>query len=315
MSAARVHEKTLTGKSLMDLGRHVARQGIVVYLLLFLLFHWIVDYERLEIKTLNRATPLSFEYLTKTAEAHESFDKKKLKEFFLYFKTVTHYRPDMADAVGMLGFCYYHLGDSQKAMEAYQKAIDLNPSFFWFHYNLGVIYFQKGRYEEAIKVLRRALKTDPLKTVEFILSSRIYLPLISKDKEKWAEAVTGQIEKTYQKCYGMLVLGYYYLGKPADLINVANYAVARRFADLEMFYYYMGLSAYQLKEYEKALYFLKECVRVNPVNAEAFRYLGLSLKSLGNQEVGDKMIKKAEILHDDQGSPVSFEKKIELGMF
>jgi tetratricopeptide (TPR) repeat protein len=52
-------------------------------------------------------------------------------------------------------------GPAEEAIQAYQKAIELDPTSAGAHVNLGTIYFHLRRWEEAERQYRRALEADP----------------------------------------------------------------------------------------------------------------------------------------------------------
>ena len=60
-----------------------------------------------------------------------------------------------------LGKAYLTLGQKEQALQAYQKAIDINP-YYWFNYNsLGQAYSQLGEYDKALIALRRVIELEP----------------------------------------------------------------------------------------------------------------------------------------------------------
>lgn len=56
-----------------------------------------------------------------------------------------------------LGLIHLDLRDLPQALEAFQKAIALNPDYGDAHHNLGVTLAESGRWEEAVKAYQRAL--------------------------------------------------------------------------------------------------------------------------------------------------------------
>jgi len=59
-----------------------------------------------------------------------------------------------------MGIDYAEKEQYDKAIECYQKAINLDPEHLNSHCNLGCIKYRLGFYEEAIKILKHALKLD-----------------------------------------------------------------------------------------------------------------------------------------------------------
>jgi superkiller protein 3 len=99
---------------------------------------------------------LGFTYLSlnKVETANKFFTKAVdgLGEF-------TKNNPDYSDGFYLLGNAYYYVGQPQKAIEAYNKCLELSPRFSKARYNLGLTYFvtknmsaAKEQYEELLKI-------------------------------------------------------------------------------------------------------------------------------------------------------------------
>ncbi|MBI4483651.1 MAG: tetratricopeptide repeat protein [Acidobacteria bacterium] len=69
--------------------------------------------------------------------------------------------PRFADAWNNLGTIYYKSGDLKRAEQCYRKAIACDPDHREAHYNLGNITDESGRLDQAMKFLERALEIDP----------------------------------------------------------------------------------------------------------------------------------------------------------
>ena len=50
-------------------------------------------------------------------------------------------------------------GEIEKAERFFQKAITIDPSNGAVYYNLANVYYNQGRFKEAIKLYQKALKT------------------------------------------------------------------------------------------------------------------------------------------------------------
>jgi len=68
--------------------------------------------------------------------------------------------PNNALANHMLGTVYFHQGTLDKAIESYQKALELAPSFVTCSYDLGVAFYHRGDMPSAIRAYRRCLEID-----------------------------------------------------------------------------------------------------------------------------------------------------------
>lgn len=139
---------------------------------------------------LDRLRPQPFDHLKRAFIQKQTLDPRILKTYVIYYsQIITLYPRQFPEAYGMLGYCTQQLGDMDKAAAFYQKAIALHENFFWFHYNLAMVYFQTGQYGKARACLREALRQSPEESLAFIFNSkRIYAPL-------WISDGGGNIEK------------------------------------------------------------------------------------------------------------------------
>ena len=158
----------------------MVKQKILFLILIIFVFLRIQDeWKDSKVHILNHMlNELKFHELVDIEKNPASFEPARLNKYRQYFQTVTQYIPSFFEAYGMLGFCYYYLGDSQKALLAYQKALEFNPQSLWFNYNAGVIYYHQGRYQEALDSFQKALKTNPSLNAEMVFKSKIYMDIV-----------------------------------------------------------------------------------------------------------------------------------------
>lgn len=68
---------------------------------------------------------------------------------------------DDADTWNNLGTLYVNNDNSTKAIECFNKALELNPNHYVALNNLGVTYVQEGEFKEAIPNFQKALSIKP----------------------------------------------------------------------------------------------------------------------------------------------------------
>ena len=69
--------------------------------------------------------------------------------------------PQSVNAHYNLGFGLAQLGRHQEAVEAYERALEIEPDYGFAHNNLGNALNKVGKREEAIRHFRKALELDP----------------------------------------------------------------------------------------------------------------------------------------------------------
>jgi len=60
-----------------------------------------------------------------------------------------------------LGSVFLDQGRYQEATNQYNEALRINPGSAEAHYNLGTVFFYQGKYQEAIPYLNEALRINP----------------------------------------------------------------------------------------------------------------------------------------------------------
>jgi hypothetical protein len=98
------------------------------------------------------------EWLKRAEALEESNDMKGLLD---WCRTWTSSEPEDYFAWITLGNTYILLKRYHDAIDAYHRAINLNPEYADALHGLGIAYYELTRYNEAIDVFRQALRLDP----------------------------------------------------------------------------------------------------------------------------------------------------------
>ena len=221
-------------------------------------------------------------------------DEAHMRNFMRYYNRIIVRFPKRSDAYGMLGYCSFHLNKIDEAIDYYKKAIEINPDFFWFNYNLGILYFKKSEYKQAVGYLMNTVRNDPNPSLDFISGSRdIYWVVLSKTI-KDSKDIINQMRLGHEKVFILAILSNYYLKNYQEMLQVSRVALERKVGSPGQFNYYAGLALYEEKQFTKAIYFFQEALKDIPNLAQAYKYLALTFKALGNGAASDKLTKTYE---------------------
>lgn len=80
------------------------------------------------------------------------------------FQKAIEINPNYADAYHNLANTYQQMGQIDLAVENYQKALSINPKLWQSYQNLAAIYFNAGQYDLALENIQKALEIDPQNT-------------------------------------------------------------------------------------------------------------------------------------------------------
>jgi two-component system NtrC family response regulator len=92
-----------------------------------------------------------------TLEGIEAFEQGEYEKALKLFKAVVKRRPQDAFALRDLGHAAFHLQDHPQALEAYRKALQIQPNLLDAQFNLGLIHLQRGRVHDAMYAFLEAL--------------------------------------------------------------------------------------------------------------------------------------------------------------
>jgi len=89
------------------------------------------------------------------------YRQREMAKALQSYQKVIELDPAQAEAYNNMGILYQDLGDFNRAQEAYQKALEINPRYEKAHNNLGTIFYLANRYEESIAAFQKALAINP----------------------------------------------------------------------------------------------------------------------------------------------------------
>jgi Flp pilus assembly protein TadD len=117
------------------------------------------------------------------------YNQKDFSKAIQAYQKVIELDPTYVEAYNNLGIIYQMVGDVDRALGAYQKSTEINPRYEKGYNNLGILLLLSGRYEEASEAFQKALAINSNN-----IESHIHLGILFKKKGQWQEAI-----ESYQK--------------------------------------------------------------------------------------------------------------------
>ncbi len=134
-----------------------------------------------------RNSPSEFEMLIR-----EGIDLKNQEEYekaIETFEKALELTPKSARVRQLIGEAYKKMGNIEKAEEKLQEAVSINPQYIKVHQSLGDLYQEVGNKEKALAALEKAVKISPNNSERQTVLGKMYLE--SGDVE--------QAEKSFNK--------------------------------------------------------------------------------------------------------------------
>jgi len=112
------------------------------------------------------------------------YNQKEFSKAIQAYQKVIELDPTYVEAYNNMGIIYQMLGNADRAFGAYQKATEINPRYEKGYNNLGILLLLKGRYEEALEAFEKTLAVNPNN-----IESHINLGILYKKKDQWEKAI------------------------------------------------------------------------------------------------------------------------------
>ena len=155
------------------------------------------------------------------------YQQKEILKAIQSYQKVMELDPNYVEAYNNLGIIYQEMGDLEKALEAYRKSIEINPRYEKAYNNRGIVFYLQGRDEEALASFQKALALNPNN-----IESYINMGILFKNKGQIAKAI-----ESYQKALAINPLHgetHYNIGLLYEQIENFDWAIRHyhKFAQL-----------------------------------------------------------------------------------
>ncbi len=152
---------------------------MLLFLVFTLLLTVLIKHDTLKVKALNYFIPSETD-LRDFVFHPELMSTERIKDVLVYYDAGCQFLsrdPEVPAPCGTAAYAYYYLGKKEKAVNYYLNAIKRCPGFFWFYFNLGVIYYNDEQYKKAMDYFALALSVSQEQSLRFLLVTKTYRDL------------------------------------------------------------------------------------------------------------------------------------------
>jgi len=192
-------------------------------------------------------------------------------------------KPENAEQIRQAGMMYYDSGEYEKAIEAYKRAIELNPDAEESYYHLGMAYSSLGRYKEAVKAYDRAIRIKKDYAAAHYNLGHAYSNLNQYDKAIRAFRQAIQYEPDNVEAYFALGNAYYDSGREEKAVDTFEEAI-RRNPDNPYAYYNLGLLYFPAGPHARAVEAFTQSIVRDPRYTGAYFHRAYAYLLLGRGE-------------------------------
>ena len=226
-------------------------------------------------------------------------DVGEYRRAIVYYKLLKDVFPNSARPYEMIGFCQYLIGNKDKSIFWYKKALERQPEFFWIQYSIAAIYFQLGRYQEAVEHGQEALRYSNKIMEEISILGDLQRLEESKRAGFYnlARSFAREIRLNTQK---LLLVSYDQLGDHARMQFVAQMALQENPVLPQVFFnYYLALAREKVRPGPNAAVesfrktFKEQKLDFAPRYHPWAKYIPVEQERLLSRESGLQRLKKA----------------------
>jgi superkiller protein 3 len=227
-------------------------------------------------------------------------EQTQLKEAESSFRKALELDPNYAEARVNLGLVYHQEGKPDQAINELNQAIRINPNLVEAHFNLGVLQQAKGQLDLAIASYTTATRLDPNNAAAFY---NLGVALRSKGRETEAtiaykEAI--RLNPDYGGARVGLGANLSEQGQVDEAITQFRRAIEINPNDAEA-YNNLGVAYHKQNDLTRAMMMWNEAIRLKPNYAEAHHNMGVALATQGKLEEAIANLQKASELYKSQG--------------
>jgi tetratricopeptide (TPR) repeat protein len=200
-----------------------------------------------------------------------------------------------------LGNSYNKVGDTEQAMLALERAVEINPSLAESHVNLGNIYLEKDKIKDAIREYEEALEIDPSNAKPHNNLGNAYTK-----QGRFGEAVfqytrSIELEPNYIEAYKNLANAYCEQEKFGQAASQLRQAIFLEPQDPNL-HKQLGDVYRRMGDYVKGIFQYKKALEIKRKFAEAYYGLALCYNKTDSTDDEIQAYKKALMIKPDMAA-------------
>ena len=218
------------------------------------------------------------------------YNQSKLGEVFEQTSTLIKQYNNSLVLWSLLGVSAAQIGKLDKAVDAFKKALSIQPNNADAYYNLGNVLHKQGKLEEAVEAYKKLISIKPDNAEAYLNIGNVL-----HEQGKLEEAVSNynkaiSIKPEYADAYNNLGNALKNQGKLEEAIEAYNKVLSIK-PDTDT-YYNMGNALKEQGKLDEAVEAYNKAISIKPDYAEAYNNMGIALQDQGKPEEAIKAYTK-----------------------
>ncbi len=219
-----------------------------------------------------------------------------------FFERTLAYAPESPAVHYNLGNIYVEANRKEEAIRSYQKAIDLKPRYDEAYNNLGNVYSEIGRWEEGVLSYQKAIEITPDFADAHNNLGLAYFSLRQPEEAIRAYHKAIALKPDYAEAHNNLGVAYAAMNRREEAIASYKKAIGLK-PDHANAYFSLGNVYRAMDKREEAAAAYKKATEINPIDAEAYYNLGDVYDLMNKQNEAAAAYKMAVKLNPAYGNP------------
>jgi len=217
------------------------------------------------------------------------------------YKKAIEINPKKNEFYYNIGIAYGNKGEYDQAIEAYKKAIEINPKMDEAYNNMGNAYYNKGEYDQAIEAYKKAIEINPKKDEAYYNLGIAYGNKGEYDQEIEAYKKAIEINPKKDEAYYNLGIAYGNKGEYDQEIEAYKKAIEIN-PKRDKAYYNLGIAYSNKGEYDQAIEAYKKAIEINPKKNQAYYNMGIAYSNKGEYDQAIEAFQKALQINPNDSS-------------
>ena len=205
---------------------------------------------------------------------------------------------DFTDAYYNLGTIFQDKKRNDEAISCYQKALEINPIDTDAYYNLGRVFQEKGQLDEAMTCYQKALQINPNLADAYNNIGNILLEKRQLDEAMICYQKALQIDPAFYKAYHNMGSILHKKGQLDEAINCYQKALGLNAND-EKVCVELGHAFQEKGQLDEAITYYQKAIQINPSEPTAYINLALAYQNTGQNNKAREYFEKALHLNPD----------------
>ncbi len=225
-------------------------------------------------------------------EGNQYYQKYKFEKAIEAYEKAIEIDLDSDIACYNIGLAYAKLSKFEKAIEAYEKAIEIKPDKYETYYGIGFAYAKLSKFEKAIEAYEKAIEIKPDSHEAYYNMGVAYFRLGKYQKEIEAYKKAIEIKPDSHEAYDNMGAAYTELGEFKEAIEAHEKAIKIK-PDSHKAYYNMGVAYTELGEFKEAIEAHEKAIKIKPDSHKAYCNMGVAYARLSKFKEAIEAYKKA----------------------